>query len=87
MNRSPRTLLLFIAGMIAASLTGCSTVQAVRVQPWERGLLADSIMDPNRDPLGSAMMEHVTSSRKQRLAAKAWAARDAAGIDRLLGTS
>ena len=64
MNRSPRTLLLFIAGMIAASLTGCSTVQAVRVQPWERGLLADSIIDPNRDPLGSAMMDHVTSSRE-----------------------
>jgi hypothetical protein len=44
--------------------TGCSTAKAVRVHPWDRGLLADSVMDPNRDPLGSAMMEHVTSSRE-----------------------
>jgi hypothetical protein len=49
------------AGMLAS---GCSTTTAARVQPWERGLLADSIMDPNRDALGSAMMEHVTSSRE-----------------------
>ncbi len=36
----------------------------MRVKPWQREYLADSTMDPNRDPLGSAMMDHVYFSRE-----------------------
>ena len=45
-------------------LSGCATEQAVRVKPWQREYLADSTMDPNRDPLGTAMMDHVYFSRE-----------------------
>jgi hypothetical protein len=55
-------LLLAIAG--AAAFSGCSTTSAVRVKPWERQYLADATMDPNRDPLGSAMEDHVYFSRE-----------------------
>jgi hypothetical protein len=48
----------------AAFLSGCATGQAVRVKPWQREYLADSTMDPNRDPLATAMMEHVYFSRE-----------------------
>jgi hypothetical protein len=49
---------------VAAGVSGCSTADAVRVKPWERGILADPSMDPNRDPLATAMAEHVYSSRE-----------------------
>jgi len=41
---------------------GCSG-PAVRVKPWERAALADEAMNPDRDPLGGAMSEHVYFSR------------------------
>jgi hypothetical protein len=49
---------------LALGLCGCTTSQAVRVQPWERGTLADAIMDPNRDPVATATIEHVYFSRE-----------------------
>ena len=51
-----------IAAAFAAS--GCSATQAVRVKPWERAYLADPMMDPDRDPLATAMAEHVYFSRE-----------------------
>lgn len=39
--------------------TGCQTVQ-----PWERGALADYTMRPDRDPLHTAMSEHIFFSRE-----------------------
>ncbi len=57
-------VLAALIGLAAALLCGCSTVQAVRVRPWERGDLADEAMNPDRDPLGSAMIEHVYFSRE-----------------------
>lgn len=39
--------------------TGCQTVQ-----PWERGTLADYTMRADRDPLQSAMSEHIYFSRE-----------------------
>jgi hypothetical protein len=60
----------FLAGVIIAVatlsllLSGCSTPNMVRVKPWERGTLADATMDPNRNPLGTEMMDHVNSSRE-----------------------
>jgi hypothetical protein len=35
-----------------------------RVRPWERGALADDIMNPDIDPLGTAAAEHVYFSRE-----------------------
>jgi hypothetical protein len=49
---------------IAALQTGCSSASAVRVRPWERAALADETMNPDRDPLGSTMTEHVYFSRE-----------------------
>jgi hypothetical protein len=51
-------------GVAGGFLCGCSTTSAVRVRPWERATLADPTMDPNRDPLGAAMAEHVYFSRE-----------------------
>jgi hypothetical protein len=61
--KPPRRILLFLALVAVAALSGCAT-QTVRVKPWQRQYLADSSMDPNRDPLGTAMMEHVYFSRE-----------------------
>ncbi len=47
------TLLLGLA-VLTALLSGCTTVQ-----PWERATLADPKMRPDRDPLHSAMFEHI----------------------------
>ena len=64
MNQPTRVILALAAAALCVLATGCSTTSAVRVHPWERGLLADATMDPSRDALGTAMMEHVTSSRE-----------------------
>jgi hypothetical protein len=64
MNKPSRLLLVLAALTAAAAFSGCSTTAAVRVQPWQRGYLADATMDPNRDPLGTAMMDHVYFSRE-----------------------
>jgi hypothetical protein len=61
---NPRRILLLLAVAAAAAVSGCASATAVRVKPWQREYLADSIMDPNRDPLGTAMMEHVYFSRE-----------------------
>lgn len=45
--------------MVANALSGC-----VNVKPWERGALADSIMSPDRDPVGKQMAEHMWFSRE-----------------------
>jgi hypothetical protein len=64
MNRRSRILFLFAAVAAACASSGCSTTKAVRVKPWERAYLADSTMDPNRDPLATAMAEHIYFSRE-----------------------
>jgi hypothetical protein len=66
MGHVHRSRLILVAAAAAAALafSGCSTAQAVRVKPWERGLLADPLMDPNRDPIATAALEHVYFSRE-----------------------
>ncbi len=59
-----RCLLLSVLAGAAAVLCGCSSASAVRVRPWERATLADDAMNPERDGLGSAMMDHVNFSRE-----------------------
>lgn len=57
---------LFLAGIAAGALLGggCANTNLVRVQPWERATLADPTMNPNRDPIHTAMNEHTFFSRE-----------------------
>ena len=48
----------------ASLFAGCSSTEAVRVHPWERGTLADASMNPERDGLGTALTDHVDFSRE-----------------------
>jgi Domain of unknown function (DUF4266) len=59
-----RFSLVAALGVIAALGTGCTTTSAVRVRPWERGNLADATMNPDRDPLASALSDHVNFARE-----------------------
>ena len=65
MTKAHRSFLVLAAIAGATTFSGCATsTAAVRVKPWERGYLADATMDPNRDPLGTAMTDHVYFSRE-----------------------
>ena len=58
----PRACLLLLLAVLGAALsTGCSSVN---VQPWERATLASYAMRPDRDPLATAMGEHIYFSRE-----------------------
>ena len=61
-----KTRLFFLLAFAAISLagTGCTSTNLVRVKPWERAALADYTMNPGRDPLATAMAEHVFFSRE-----------------------
>lgn len=56
-------LILFFAGA-AAGLSGCASPNLVRVKPWERATLAGYTMRADRDPLHSAMADHIYFSRE-----------------------
>jgi hypothetical protein len=60
----PNAWKCLVLASVGLGLCGCTTSQAVRVQPWERGFLADSTMDPNRDPIATATIQHVYFSRE-----------------------
>jgi hypothetical protein len=66
MSAAPFRIAVLVAmGATCLALGGCATkTSAVRVRPWERAALADATMDPDRDPLGSAVSEHVYFSRE-----------------------
>jgi hypothetical protein len=64
MNRISRIFLTLSAIAVTFAASGCLATQAVRVKPWERAYLADPMMDPDRDPLATAMAEHVYFSRE-----------------------
>jgi hypothetical protein len=55
-----RLLLLALAAVFA----GCANPNLVRVKPWERATLAGYTMRPDRDPLHTAMTEHIFFSRE-----------------------
>ena len=63
MKNKSRTVAFFLL-LLAFVLGGCTSTQLTRVHPWERGALADATMDPNRDPVHTAMLEHVFFSRE-----------------------
>jgi len=55
---------LLVLGLLAVGLSGCATTELVRVKPWQRATLADYTMRPDRDPLNTAMAEHIYFSRE-----------------------
>ena len=59
-----RILLIALAALGAAMSAGCTSAELTRVKPWERATLADYTMRPDRDPLHTAMAEHVYFSRE-----------------------
>jgi hypothetical protein len=60
-----KTRLLFAAAMVAVSfLSGCATANLARVKPWQRATLAGYTMRSDRDPLHTALAEHVFFSRE-----------------------
>ena len=63
MSATPFRIAVLVAmGTACLAFSGCATkASLVRVRPWERSALADSTMNPDRDPLGSALSEHVFS--------------------------
>jgi hypothetical protein len=50
---------LVFAAAIAAFCAGCATVK-----PWQRETLADPIMQPDRNPMASAFLDHIYFSRE-----------------------
>lgn len=60
---NPRVLLPALV-LLCALAGGCSSARLTRVQPWERAALADYAMRPDRDPLQTAMAEHIYFSRE-----------------------
>lgn len=49
---------------LALALGVLSTAGCQHVKPWQRGMLAESIMRADRDPLGVAQDEHIYFSRE-----------------------
>jgi hypothetical protein len=49
---------LAVATVLALPATACNTVK-----PWQRETLADPIMQPDRSPMASALIDHVYFSR------------------------
>ena len=54
---------LTICLVIAALLSGCVGVEPW-VKPYERGNLADPVMQFDRDPVSSSYMNHVREARE-----------------------
>ena len=62
---SRRLFLVLALAAIALAGTGCTSApNLARVKPWERATLTDYAMNPARDPLATAMAEHVFFSRE-----------------------
>jgi hypothetical protein len=57
--KTKRLMRLILASVLAAA-AGCTNVK-----PWQRGVLADPVMRADRDPLGTALNEHVFFSREE----------------------
>jgi Domain of unknown function (DUF4266) len=64
MKNTSRWVLLAALGAAAAAMTGCANTNLARVKPWERGVLADETMNPNRDSLNTEFIQHVYFSRE-----------------------
>jgi hypothetical protein len=54
------SVFLWTALCLTALGSGCAVVK-----PWQRGDLANYVMQPDRDPIQDAQLEHVWFSREQ----------------------
>lgn len=63
-NRRPTLPLLLIVASGLVLFAGCANPQLARVHPWEKAAFADYAMRPDRDPLATAMSEHIFTSRE-----------------------
>jgi len=59
MTRVIRLWGCLLFGSVGLFMSGCTTVH-----PWERAALADYTMRPDRDPLATAMTEHIYFARE-----------------------
>ncbi|MBI4625977.1 MAG: DUF4266 domain-containing protein [Verrucomicrobia bacterium] len=61
-----KTRVLLPSAILLSSVffSGCASPALVRVKPWERATLADYTMRSDRDPLHTAMAEHIFFSRE-----------------------
>jgi hypothetical protein len=64
MKFSFRTWLILALGASAFLSGGCASQSLVRVQPWQRSTLAGYTMNPARDPIETAQLEHIFFSRE-----------------------
>ena len=55
---------LLFAAFVLGGLEGCTNPKLARVKPWERAALSDYTMRADRDPLATAMGEHIFFSRE-----------------------
>ena len=55
-----KAFFILASAMLISVVTGCANVK-----PWQREHLADYTMQPDRDPLGTAQMEHIWFSREE----------------------
>ena len=55
---------LLIVSLALPLFAGCANPQLARVHPWEKAAFADYTMRPDRDPLATAMSEHIFTSRE-----------------------
>lgn len=58
--KSSTIILGLFAFLLLLLSVGCTAVK-----PWQRGTLADPIMQANRDPLGQSLIDHVYFSREE----------------------
>ncbi len=64
-RRSVVRMALALGAILALALSaGCAGARLERVKPWERGSLTDYTMRGDRDPLATAMAEHLFFSRE-----------------------
>jgi hypothetical protein len=64
MKLRTQILSLALLALAVCAFCGCSSASATRVKPWERAQLADPTTNPDRDPLATAMQEHIYFSRE-----------------------
>jgi hypothetical protein len=62
--KKEKTLAMVVTLFAAVLFSGCAGTNMVRVKPWERATLAGYTMRPDRDPLNTAMAEHIYFSRE-----------------------
>ncbi len=61
MNKILKSMLILV--LLNIGLSACSNIKPW-VKPYQRQNLADPIMDPNRNGLASAYLEHVYEARE-----------------------